>query len=191
MSARRPLLALVALLASVVLSACGSGFNAETNRAYNAAEGSNHRAGDVMVLNALFVDNENGTATFSATFLNTIGSPLTLSGVNGTTMSGQPLDISLAGPVSLADGVMYASGMQSADIVLNGGFEVGRFVNIVLSFSNADDVELELPIVMRTAVFQDVQTAGGPADEEGQAVGASAAEQDTEPADSDEGDAAR
>lgn len=157
----RGLKALTVVIAAWMLSACGgTGFDAATLQPYDAADGANSRDSEVMVLNAVFVDNANGSATLSASFLNRTDSVQTLREVAAATLAGEELNIELAGPVTLAPNELYASGMKSADAVLNSDAIAGEVVRVVFVFDNAEDVELTLPLMARTSFWKQVKFAG-------------------------------
>src|SRR4051812_25970239 len=79
----RRLAAVAALLAVPALSSCGVNFSAQTDQVYTPAEGANDRSGDVDVLNALIVSDQEGTGRFIAGFSNNKDKEQTLTGVTG------------------------------------------------------------------------------------------------------------
>src|SRR4051794_11198165 len=62
---RRIAAAAIATTALLTLGACGTSFNAQTSKVYQASVGADHR-GDLDVMNTLLVANEDGSATLSA-----------------------------------------------------------------------------------------------------------------------------
>ena len=66
---RRLAAASLAVAATVALSACGTGFSAQTNKVYQPAVGANER-GDVESHNTLLVSNGDGSADRKSTRLN-------------------------------------------------------------------------------------------------------------------------
>lgn len=164
---RRAALTAVLCVAALVLSACASGFGAQTNQIYTAAEGTNERGDIVDVLNALFVANADDTATLSAGLLVSEPDGDTLQDVAVTTLTGDDIDAQLVRPVDLTDGELHSTG-QDAEVIIRGtNFGAGDFVHLSLSFSKAGTVELDAPVVARTAVYDGVapapNSAGGPA----------------------------
>lgn len=146
----------------LALTGCGTGFNAQTSQPYDAAVGSNLRGGKIEVLNALFVDNADGTATFSAGLLNKDTSGHRLNSVSATNDAGSPISSTLAAPYELKTQTLYSPG-KDGDILLTGKFPAGGFVKITLDFEDAAPVTINAPVVTRTAVYDSVATeAVGP-----------------------------
>ncbi|MDQ3157529.1 MAG: hypothetical protein M3Q98_12510 [Actinomycetota bacterium] len=149
--------AAIAVSATALLVLSGCGFDVQTNQPYDAAVGSNHRGGQVEVLNALFVDNTDGTATFSATLLNKGTSAQILNAVTTTTGDGTPISSTLATPRELKPQTPYTPGTDG-DIILTGEFPAGGFVKITLNFEDAAPVTINSPVVARNATYDGVAT---------------------------------
>lgn len=141
--------------AVLALSACGTGFAAQTNQQYDAGVGSNERGGTIDVLNALFVDNADETATFSASILNNADEAHTLTGVKATTTNGKALEATLAGPSKIAPGAIFTPGTEG-DIILSGDFPPGGFVKITLELEGTSPVTISAPVVGRKEIYADV-----------------------------------
>jgi len=143
--------------AVLVLTGCGGGFTAQTNQTYDASVGSNHRTGEINILNALFVDNGDGTATFSAALLNKDTTAHVLSGVTTTTDEGSPIPSTLATHVLLKPQVPFSPG-KDGNIIMTGKFPAGGFVKTTLTFNGAAPVTINAPVVSRTEIYKDVAT---------------------------------
>lgn len=143
--------------ALLALAGCGTNFSAQTNQPYDAAVGSNERGGKVQVLNALFVDNTDDTATFSATLINKDTNAHRLTAVTATTEDGTTVAAELDEPVELKSQTPYTPG-KSGDIRLTGTFPKGGFVKLTLEFDGAAPVTINAPVVTRTAMYDDVAT---------------------------------
>lgn len=155
---RRTVAIAVSATAVLALSGCAPlGSDVQTSQPYDAAVGSNHRGGQVEVLNALFVDNADDTATFSATLLNKDTSPHVLSAVTATSGDGSPITTTLAAPVDLDPKVPYNPG-TNGDIMLTGTFLAGGFVKTTLNFEGAEPVTIDAPVVARSATYEGVAT---------------------------------
>ncbi|MGZ5421499.1 MAG: hypothetical protein ACXWXF_04915 [Aeromicrobium sp.] len=152
---RRTLAIAVSATALLVLTGCG--FGAQTNQSYDAAVGSNERGGKIKVLNALYVDNADGTATFSATLLNKDTGAHVLGAVTATSGDGSPITATLAAPVELEPQVPYTPG-TNGDIMLTGAFAAGGFVKTTLTFEGAEPVTIDAPVVARNAAYEGVAT---------------------------------
>lgn len=149
----------MAAAAVLALTGCAPlGSEMQTNKQYDAAIGSNLRGTHVEVLNSLFVDNGNKTATYSASLINRDATPHVLKGVEVTTVSGAPITSSLKAPPALKEEVPYLPGTLG-DIIMTGAFPAGGFVNITFTFDNAAPVTLNAPIVARTPMYSSVATA--------------------------------
>ena len=154
----RRLAAVAALLALPALSSCGGNFKAQTDQVYTPAEGVNNRDGQVDVLNALIVSDSEGTGRLIAGFSNNTDKDETVTSVTGVgvdqqisfEMQGGEFTVPGNGFLQLADtdgGVISASG----DPV-----KAGYFVSIRLQFSDAEPVDLSVPVVAPGEDFTDV-----------------------------------
>lgn len=155
----------------MVLGACSFGFNAQTNKVYQAGVGANHR-GEIDVLNTLLVVNDDKSATLSAALVNNTDSDQSLSSVTVTTLDDKELPVrSTKLLLPLPQGVLTNAGGDSDA----GGFRVtrgvtqGDYVKVTLTFTDAADVTIEAPAVARTAEYDKVSgdepLATGPTDE--------------------------
>lgn len=155
---RRITAAAIAATAALALSGCspwGSGM--QTNQQYSAGVGSNARGQHVEVLNSLFVDNGDKTATYSASLINRTAEAHILTGVNVTTTAGDPIASTFATSRELKDNSPYLPGTEG-DIVLTGAFTDGGFVKITFTFDSAAPVTVSAPIVPRTSMYDTVAT---------------------------------
>lgn len=139
----------------LALTGCGTSFSAQTSQPYDAAVGSNLRGGEVEVLNALFVDNGDGTATFSAGLLNKDTTAHLLKAATATTDAGSPIASTLATPRELKSQTLYSPG-KDGDIILTGKFPAGGFVKITLDLEDVAPVTINAPVVTRTAMYNSV-----------------------------------
>lgn len=176
MSTRRRTIAAIALAVSApfALSACGTSFGAQTNQQYQAGVGANLRTGPVGVYNGLFVDNGDGTATFSGGLLATEAQTIESVTVDGAAKK-------LARPISLKPGALLTLG-SAGEIIVRSDIAAGDYVTINFAATPGGDVSLEVPVVRRTDMYADVArrpAAGGDAEP--------TQEQQTAPAEGDQG----
>jgi hypothetical protein len=151
--------AVVTVTAVLALTACDPiGFGAQTNRQYDAGAGSNARGPHIQILNGLFVNNGDETATFSASLLNRDPETHTLTGAEIKGSDGSTITSTFAAPIELEQDDLYQVG-KSGDIIMTGAFPPGGFVKVTLNFDNASPVTLNVPIVPRTATYASVATA--------------------------------
>ena len=154
-------LATTALLA---LGACGTGFSAQTNQVYQAGVGANHR-GDIDVLNTLFVTNDDGSATLSASIVNNTDSADELSSVEVTTLDGKTLEVdSTEKKLPLKRGIASVVGgaADAGGFWISKGATAGDYVKVTLSFNKTAPITIEAPVVTRTAQYADVASAPQP-----------------------------
>lgn len=157
---RRSALAAFVFAAGLILTGCGTGLDAQTAQAYDAAVGSNSRGGEVEVHNALFVDNKNDTATLSAAFLNKDTADDTLTGVTVVNGDGETIEAKLAEPIPLKPDTLYASG-KTADVLLSGSnFAAGDFLTVTFTFTDAAEISIDVPVVVRNEMYDNI--AEGP-----------------------------
>jgi hypothetical protein len=148
------------VLAGPALAACSTA--APTDAVYTQAAGVNNRDSRVDVLNAVIVSTTNGSGTFVATLVNNERPQLEggqrgdttdrLTGIAGVGDAAgietqvRPVDIEGGGLVALADG----NGVPVSGAVIRQG----HFVELELTFANADPVTLEVPVVANRGVFE-------------------------------------
>lgn len=151
MQQRRSLaLAAIVMIAVGSLSACG--FKAATDRPYTQAAGVNDVAGDIDVLNALIVAQEDGSGAFVASLNNntpreSITFDSLAAGTDGVITPGDvtPVEIAPQALVNLA---------LTGGIPVTGDFTQGQFVDVVLSFGNGQKTALNVPVVPATDAFE-------------------------------------
>lgn len=156
-SRRRHLAAASAALLLPALSACSAGTHAQTNLPYQPAEGVNNRDGDVYALNTLIVTDGQGAGTLVASLVNNTDTADTVRGVSvldsasaqmQVDMLGGGVDIPPHGAVQLATA---GSVRVSSDTL-----QAGRIVALTLTFDNAGDVDLEVPVVNVGTIYTGV-----------------------------------
>jgi hypothetical protein len=124
-----------------------------TDAVYNQAAGTNNRDSRVDVLNAAIVSTENGSGTLVATLVNNdTETDDQLTGVEGVGDSAglvaqvQPVDVPAGGMAVLADG----EGIPISGAVIKRG----DFIELELTFANAEPVTLEVPVVGNSGAFE-------------------------------------
>ncbi|GAA3516457.1 hypothetical protein GCM10022234_09580 [Aeromicrobium panaciterrae] len=158
---RRLAAATMAATALLTLGACTRGFDAQTNQQYQAAVGANVH-GEVDVLNALAVANEDGSATISAGLVNNTGDEDALSSVTVTTLDGKELQVrGLRSRFVLPKGKLTSLGTtaDNANFRIADGAKVGYYVKVTFDFEGASPVTIEAPVVARTAEYDNVPGA--------------------------------
>ncbi len=155
---RRRTAAVSLMLLVPLLSGCGIGFGAQTDKVYQPAVGVNERSGSIAVMNAVIVSGTEGQGTFVASLVNRIDSDEDeLTGITGDAQ-GQVLSPITVKPdtlVNLADtGAVSVTGDRVAP---------GNFVRLTLQFSSGQKTELNVPVVADDGPYVDVKTARPPA----------------------------
>ncbi|RLV54888.1 hypothetical protein D9V41_13795 [Aeromicrobium phragmitis] len=176
MSLRRRRLAATALVATApfVLSACGTSFNAQTNQQYQPGIGANVRDLDapVQVYNGLFVDNGDGTATFSGALLARGEDERIVESVEVTPEEGQSVEAVLPGTLRLPAEVLVPVGEAGEIFVESPAVRAGYYVSMTLTLASGDQVSLRVPVEPREEMYASVaqtpSTPEAPGDDTGE-----------------------
>ncbi len=155
------MLAAVGLGVAPVLASCSLGtsnFDAQTNQFYTPGEGVNERSGGVDLLNALVVADEAGRGRFIAGLVN--NSDTTDDALLEVQGAGDDGDVqgSLEAPIDVvADGFVQLA--DEGDPVLLEGEAIvpGEFVEVTVTFQEADALTVELPVVTAEDDFEGVE----------------------------------
>lgn len=155
---RRLTAASLTLAASLGLTACGTGGDAQTSQQYQPGIGANVRTGEVQVYNGLLVANTDDTYSLSAGLLNTTDTEQTLESVTVSPLSGEgSVTAEPAVPVELAPRQLFTVGRAGELADIDGSaVELGRYAELTLTFSGAGEVDISVPIVARNASYADV-----------------------------------
>jgi hypothetical protein len=152
----------MALGVAPALASCSLGtsnFDAQTNQPYTPAEGVNERSGGVDVLNALVVSDGGGRGRFIAGLVN--NSDTTDDALEQVQGSGDTAGIegSLATPIDIVrDGFVQLADSGVEPVMLDGRQIVpGRFVELTITFQQAGDVTIQLPVVTAEDDYADVE----------------------------------
>ena len=163
MQLRRTLATTTAVLAlAAPLTSCG--FDYATAREYTPAAGANNRDGDVDVLSAVIVSGQEGSGTFVASLSNNLledDDTRTL-----TSITGETDDVTVAEfePVPVEPGALVNLAEPAAGITVEGDFQSGDFVTLVLVFDSGERTELNVPTVPDdTGVWEGLDVSGGTA----------------------------
>lgn len=157
--------ATIAIVASLGLSACGTGFDAQTNQQYQAAAGANHREGDVEIHGAVLVENADGTATLAGTLLNTSDQVQQLAGFSAETLEGDVLKTSKNPPLDLPVDEALQLGKDKQFVITVDDVAAGDYVTLTFEFSGSDAVQLNVPVDDRNDWYDDI-IGEKPTDEE-------------------------
>ncbi|WP_229054814.1 copper chaperone PCu(A)C [Aeromicrobium sp. Leaf350] len=163
---RRTLAATAVAALVLTVGACGTSFNAQTNQQYQASIGADDRAADVQVLNGLLVTGENGSATLSATLINTTDTDQRLTAVSLVSSAGIELQLVSTDTEDLVIAPGEARTLGLADdstqrlgskVYTTFGIDtIGLYYTLTLTFADAGDLEIKIPSVARNAIYADV-----------------------------------
>jgi hypothetical protein len=136
-----------------------SNFDAQTNQFYTPAEGVNDRTSQVDVLNALVVSDQDGRGRFIAGLVN--NSTTASDALQQVQGSGKNADVkgTLSSPISVGPNDFVQLADQGVEpVVLTGSSIVaGRFIELTLTFSQADEVTVLLPVVTSEDEYGELQ----------------------------------
>ncbi len=162
-TARRRRLAAASFVAfaGLALSACGTSFGAQTNQVYQPGVGANER-GEIESHNTQLVGNTDGSATLSATLLNTLDEPQTLTGVTIANADGD--DLKVRSPkiaLPLPSDELTVLGKGGGIYVATEGATPGSYVTITYSFDGPADLTVRAPVVARADHAREYEDVAG------------------------------
>lgn len=160
MSLLRRIPALALLLAlPFVLTACG--FNVQTDQVYQPGDGVVDRSGNVDILNAVIVSEEDGRGAFVATLVNNdLYNPSTLLSVTNLDSSEETTveastEIEADGLVNLAEEYSPPYFIESSAV------KAGYFVKLRLNFEDGQQNTIRVQVMEKTKYYEDVSTIPG------------------------------
>lgn len=154
---RRIALAGAAVTASIVTTACGAGFNAQTQQPYQAAEGTDAMSGQIAVRNMLVLASEDGKGKLYGAIVNTGQEPDRLVGI-AAAQAGPPADgataqpqtpVTFGGvrPLTLQPGRSVILPPESGSPVTVTGGEPGRMIEVTITFGEAGPITASIPVL--------------------------------------------
>ena len=143
------------VLAAPVLASCSK--EKATDKIYTPANAANNRDGRIDVLNAVIVSTTPGSGTFVASLVNndTNAPGADKDAADQLVGLGGEVTAKLAKPVNVpAGGIAVMAAPSGEGIKVTGEFEAGEFVEVTLTFKNAEEpVTLEVPVVENSGDF--------------------------------------
>lgn len=156
---RRLLTTAAVTLALPLVAACGQ--DLPTDQVYTPGIGTNDRSSSVDILHAVVVTEVPGEGVFIAGLANGVDTDDQLTGVSGagadTALSTTPtaeVTIPGRGFVQLADG--------GGVLVSGDRIQAGNVVQMTITFANGEAVTMDVPVVLRTRDFADVEIPEDP-----------------------------
>ena len=143
------------LLTAPVLTGCG--FNYATDRVNTTTNATFNRDKAVDVTGAQLIAEAPGSGSLNARLVNNSDEPTELVSVAGagddvlTSSTVEASEIAVRGVVNVQD---IGEGVR-----IEGDFGAGDFVAVALTFSNGDEVVLDVPVVRACDAFEGLDTA--------------------------------
>lgn len=142
------------LLATPALSSCG--FNYATDRINTTQHGATNRDKSVDVLAAVIVAEKPGSGTLSARLVNNDQEATELTAIEG---SEAELSVTALEPTEIPPSGALAAADLGDGIRIDGDFIPGNIVSLTMTFSNGDQVPLEVPVVKACDEYAEVEQA--------------------------------
>ncbi len=150
----RPALAAAVLSAALLSAGCGTGLQAQTYKARNAAEGTNATAGDLLLRN-LGVDSVPGAAGADGTTVSAVTGVIVNSGTEADAL------VSATSPAAGSIQLVTTSGDPSLPIPAGGStgagwslrldaltapLKPGAYITVTLQFAKAPRTTVQVPV---------------------------------------------
>jgi hypothetical protein len=149
------------LAALVLTAACGSNFDAQTNRIYQPAEGIVNRDGDVYALNVLVVADGSEAVVIGA-LLNQVLRTDALVEVTGKADQGSAFTAEISGSeLELPSRQLVQMGDEAAVSLPAEDVTLGSVVDVTLTFRNATPISISVPVVDRSGDYSTVPMPSG------------------------------
>ncbi|SEH00377.1 Copper(I)-binding protein [Nonomuraea solani] len=163
-----------AFLAAPVLTGCGAGFDATTNKPYapNEAQvliekGAYGNKSGIHIPQAFILGPDSGaqlpwrgSAPLYLNILNTAGAPDTLQAVS----AGDVATVKVTAPIQLPSNQLVNTGKPTPQIMLEAiskSLRGGESIKLDLQFANAGVVSMTVPVVTRSREFKEYPAAPG------------------------------
>lgn len=155
---RRTAMAGAAVALSAVVGACGAGFDAQTTKPYQAAEGTNGQSGGIAVRNMLVLASADGKGELHVTFVNTgqsddklvsiASAPADGPAVNGASTD-QPATVTFGGlkETDLKAGQAFTIPPTAGQPVTVTGGKPGQMIKVTITFGKAGPLTTSIPVL--------------------------------------------
>lgn len=154
---RRTGLAGASLALSIVLTACGASFGAQTTKPYQPAEGTNADSGPIAVRNMLVLADEEGKGELHAGIVNKGDEDDTLVGIASAPSTEPDSQDPATPPATVTFGNVKPVELKANELVTlppaEGqpitvtGAKPGDIINVVLTFGKAGPITTEIPVL--------------------------------------------
>ncbi len=152
----------------VAISGCAANFSAQTQAVYQPAVGSVERSGDVFVLNALVLADDQGDGTLVMTLINQTSPTDFLTAVTATVLGGGGVDVgtlpTLSSTVANAPTTGVELPTQTAVKFPEGGLvqlssadlKPGGYLTLTLTFKEAAPLDFDVPVVAESPTYDGI-----------------------------------
>jgi copper(I)-binding protein len=157
---RTPALVTLAVIATVLLTGCGAGFNATAVQPYAAGDGVEANSGDIRVINALVVASPSITSgVVSATIVNRGTQTDTLTGI--TSPDGT---VNLSGSATLVPGLPTTLGADTDPNAIITGITrlAGESITLHLTFRHAHPLTVTTVVVAPNGPYASITASPSP-----------------------------
>ncbi|ADB30122.1 hypothetical protein Kfla_1017 [Kribbella flavida DSM 17836] len=144
----------------LALAACGANFNAQTQQAYQPAEGTNADSGSVGVRNMLVLASEDGKGVLHSAIVNTGRTADTLVSIasapadapetgDGQVPAEQPATVTFGGvrPMTLAPGASLILPPATGKPFTVTGGKPGSMIKVTITFAKAAPITASIPVL--------------------------------------------
>ncbi len=148
-------LATVALTSG--LSACATGFDAQTVQVYNAPSGTNLYGGGVNAMGSLLVTADGGGATLVTGLVGPFESDDALTAAQVTDSEGNTVPATISGgSLDIPADTLVQTADDAAVTFSTDSLEPGRLVTVTLAFERSATVSGQVPVVAAEGPYADV-----------------------------------
>jgi len=145
--------------AAILISACGTGLDADTTRVYNAPAGADLRGPDVDALGSAVVITGATSATLVTGLVGPVDSDDALTGVQVIGAEGTDYTATVeGGDLEIPAGELVQTAEDAPIVIAGEGLEAGRLVTVQLAFERGAPVGGQVPIVTREGVYAEIPT---------------------------------
>jgi hypothetical protein len=156
---RRVTLAGATVTLSIVVAACGAGFNAQTSKPYQAAEGTNANSGSIAIRNMLVLASDDGKGELHAAIVNQGTEDDTLVSIegaaadapvqNGDVPSDTPATVTVGNvrKVTLKAGSLLTLPPANGQAITVTGGKPGQMIKLTITFAKAAPITAAVPVL--------------------------------------------
>lgn len=153
----RTLAAVALLVVAPAITACG--FDAQTEKVYQPAEGVNVTGNDIDVLGAVVVSSTPGSGIFVASLNNNTARADQIVSVEA---AGSTVPVTVGQDIPAGSLLNLAMGKPKGVAVSEKSIQAGGYVRIQLTFEHSAPVVVNAPVVDNSAPYNDILPSATP-----------------------------